>query len=95
MHITAEGVQNATVRVSYIEIYNEEVKDLLHPATPSKSISIRERADGTILLSGVREVISPHVLRRVHGAPVGSRHCFHFQPLLPFSATASIFSHTD
>ena len=32
------------VRATYLEIYNEEVKDLLHPRTASKSISIREDA---------------------------------------------------
>ncbi|EKX30876.1 hypothetical protein GUITHDRAFT_83606, partial [Guillardia theta CCMP2712] len=44
------------VRVSYIEIYNEEMKDLLHPSTSSKSIAIRERGDGKIVLTGVKEV---------------------------------------
>ena len=43
------------VRVSYLEIYNEEVKDLLHPKTPSKSISIREDAAGGIFVLGVQE----------------------------------------
>ena len=43
------------VRVSYLEIYNEEVKDLLHPRTPSKAISIREGADGGIFVLGVQE----------------------------------------
>lgn len=49
-----EGAE-VEVKVSYIEIYNEEVKDLLHPSTPSKHIAIRERADGTIVMAGVRE----------------------------------------
>ncbi|KAL1508618.1 hypothetical protein AB1Y20_004715 [Prymnesium parvum] len=44
------------VRVSYLEIYNEEVKDLLHPRTPSKAISIREDRAGDIFVLGVREV---------------------------------------
>ena len=46
---------DTTVRVSYLEIYNEEVKDLLHPRTPSKSISIREDAAGGIFVMGVQE----------------------------------------
>lgn len=33
-----------TIRVSYLEVYNEEIKDLFHPNTPTKceqiSISI-------------------------------------------------------
>jgi len=47
--------REVVLHVSYIEIYNEEVRDLLHPATSSKEIAIRERADGTILLAGVKE----------------------------------------
>lgn len=39
----------------YLEIYNEEVKDLLHPRTPSKSISIREDSTGGIFVLGVQE----------------------------------------
>jgi hypothetical protein len=34
---------------------SHQVRDLLHPDTPSKSISIRERGDGMILVSGIRE----------------------------------------
>ena len=44
------------MRCAFIEILNEEVRDLLHPDTPSKAISIRERADGAICVSGIREV---------------------------------------
>lgn len=40
-----------------MEIYNEEVKDLLHPDTPSKLISIREDANGDIILAGVKEEV--------------------------------------
>jgi hypothetical protein len=35
--------------------HHHQVRDLLHPDTPSKSISIRERGDGMILVSGIRE----------------------------------------
>ena len=44
-----------SVRVSYLEIYNEELKDLLHPRTPVKSISIREDRAGDIFVHGVQE----------------------------------------
>ena len=36
-----------------------QVRDLLHPDTPSKNISIRERADGAILVSGIYEEPCP------------------------------------
>jgi len=34
------------VRCVFLEVHNEEVRDLLHPDTATKAISIRERADG-------------------------------------------------
>jgi hypothetical protein len=45
------------VKCAFVEIYNEEIKDLLHPDTPSKSISIREDANGDIILAGVKEEV--------------------------------------
>ncbi|KAL2614181.1 hypothetical protein R1flu_025873 [Riccia fluitans] len=45
------------VKCAFVEIYNEEVKDLLHPDTPSKLISIREDANGDIILAGVKEEV--------------------------------------
>ena len=44
-----------TIRCAFLEILNEEVRDLLHPDTSSKNITIRERADGAILVSGISE----------------------------------------
>ena len=49
------SVSEIAVRCAFIEIHNEEVRDLLHPDTPTKQIAIRERADGTIVVSGIRE----------------------------------------
>ena len=46
---------HVAIRCAFIEILNEEVRDLLHPEVPSKAISIRERADGAILVSGIKE----------------------------------------
>ncbi|KAH8967205.1 hypothetical protein BDL97_03G066500 [Sphagnum fallax] len=58
-----EGVEERTnqaeflIKCAFVEIYNEEIKDLLHPDTPSKSISIREDANGDIILAGVKEEV--------------------------------------
>ena len=62
--IAARGGENTEflVRASYLEIYNEEVRDLLHPRTASKSISIREDAAGGIFVMGEQ-------LRRAPSAP--------------------------
>ncbi|KAI9485366.1 MAG: P-loop containing nucleoside triphosphate hydrolase protein, partial [Benjaminiella poitrasii] len=47
-----------TVHVSFIEIYNEELVDLLNPAPPNERapVIIREDTKGQIIWSGIREV---------------------------------------
>jgi hypothetical protein len=51
--------QLASVHVSFIEIYNEECRDLLHPDIPSRDIMIREDKDGKIFFTGARDEIVP------------------------------------
>ena len=43
------------MRCAFLEVHNEEVRDLLHPDVTTKKISVRERADGAIVVSGIRE----------------------------------------
>eukprot|EP00741_Cyanophora_paradoxa_P018513 tig00021070_g17872.t2 len=58
-----KGEADFTLRVSFIEIHNEELRDLLDPATAvqrklgstSRTVSIREDPNGGIFLTGVRE----------------------------------------
>eukprot|EP00898_Chlorokybus_atmophyticus_P004331 jgi/Chlat1/489/Chrsp103S01091 len=45
------------IRCAYLEIHNEEIRDLLHPDTPSKAITIREDAGGEIFVVGIREQV--------------------------------------
>eukprot|EP00803_Ostreobium_quekettii_P010323 evm.model.scf_1512.1 EVM.evm.TU.scf_1512.1 scf_1512:1612-17758(+) len=45
------------VSIQFLEIYNEEVKDLLEPGARSKSMSIWESTDGEIQIVGAREVV--------------------------------------
>lgn len=47
----------ATVRVSMIELYNDECKDLLHSEIPSRDIMIREDKHGRIFFTGAREEV--------------------------------------
>ena len=47
-------VETADIYVSFAEIYNEEVNDLLDPRT-GKKIGIREDMTGDIVLTGVKE----------------------------------------
>ncbi|XP_075063877.1 kinesin-like protein KIF7 [Mixophyes fleayi] len=44
-----------TIRVSYLEVYKEEFRDLLEVQTSSKDILIREDDKGNIVLCGVKE----------------------------------------
>jgi len=46
------------VRVSFLEILNEDCKDLLHPEVQSKDIQIREDSDGHIFFTGAREEVA-------------------------------------
>eukprot|EP01012_Entosiphon_sulcatum_P067332 TRINITY_DN9697_c0_g1_i4.p1 TRINITY_DN9697_c0_g1~~TRINITY_DN9697_c0_g1_i4.p1 ORF type:complete len:865 (+),score=189.93 TRINITY_DN9697_c0_g1_i4:336-2930(+) len=41
--------------VSYMEIYNESLRDLLHPSISSKAITIREDQEGGIIVCGAKE----------------------------------------
>eukprot|EP00667_Euglena_gracilis_P028625 EG_transcript_36768 len=43
-----------TAKVSYLEIHNEAIRDLLHPLTHSRNINIREDGQGGILVMGVQ-----------------------------------------
>ena len=45
------------IRASFLEIYNEDLKDLLNPATSTKDIAIREDGDGSIVVVGVKEQV--------------------------------------
>ena len=61
LRLLYEGIQERRtearfrVRCQFLEIYNEEVKDLLHPETPAKAIAIREGPGGRIVVTGAKE----------------------------------------
>eukprot|EP01047_Picozoa_sp_COSAG01_P052901 COSAG01_NODE_5611_length_4146_cov_4.419323_2_plen_1110_part_00 len=65
-----------TVKASFLEIYNEEVKDLLAPASGTghapRNIMIRENKDGSIVVNGLTERVvssAEHTLQCLqHGA---------------------------
>lgn len=48
--------EEAEFKVSccYLELYNEEMRDLLHPSTPKHQIAIRETVAGHIQVTGIR-----------------------------------------
>jgi hypothetical protein len=53
--VKAPVLASCSVRVSMLEIYNDDVRDLLHPDIPSRDIAIREDKDGRIFFTGARE----------------------------------------
>ncbi|CAD7701953.1 unnamed protein product [Ostreobium quekettii] len=50
-------IAECKVAIQFLEIYNEEVKDLLEPGARSKSMNIWESPEGEIKIVGAREVV--------------------------------------
>lgn len=84
-HIAGSVVDASfTVTLSYLEIYNEQLQDLLSPSTPPESIKLREDKGG-IRVSGLKEIVCPtaghlleaisngDALRRTEGTEYNSR----------------------
>lgn len=62
-----------SIKVSFVEIYNEDLVDLLNPVPPSERppVTIREDTKGQIYWSGVRELpveSTDDVLKYVHAS---------------------------
>jgi len=51
-----DGLAQREVSCQFMEIYNEDIRDLLNPRTPAQNIRIRESMDGEISVSALREV---------------------------------------
>jgi hypothetical protein len=54
---TVSAAPDNLLRVSFLEIYNEELKDLLHPGANSKKVAVRENSEGGIVLVGIKEEV--------------------------------------
>lgn len=61
------------VRLSFLEIYNDECRDLLHPEIPARDIAIREDRDGRIFFTGAREEVVTELQEAIHHLEYGLR----------------------
>ena len=66
LHSQKEQQLAASVRVSMIEIYNDDCKDLLHPDIAPRDIMIREDLDGRIFFTGAREEVAMDIHTAMH-----------------------------
>jgi hypothetical protein len=66
LHSHKEQQVAASVRVSMIEIYNDDCKDLLHPDIAPRDIMIREDLDGRIFFTGAREEVAMDIQTAMH-----------------------------
>jgi len=51
------SVAQFMVRCQFLEVYNEGIRDLLHPDTPSSALQIRERPNGEISVAAAKEEV--------------------------------------
>lgn len=61
------------VKVSYLEIYNEDLLDLLCPLAQRQPLSIREEMNGEIKIKGLREVTVSTLQETLHCLTQGAR----------------------
>ncbi|KAL2621611.1 hypothetical protein R1flu_001816 [Riccia fluitans] len=73
-NIEAETNREFLLRVSYMEIYNEEIKDLLAPE--NRKLQVHESAERGIFVAGLREeiVVSPEQVLQLMDAGEAHRH---------------------
>lgn len=62
------------VRVSYYEIYNENIKDLLAPDTPPKTLVVREDENKGIFISNIKEEVVTSYEEMIKCVETGSIH---------------------
>ena len=76
--LAAEGVQ-FLVRASYLEIYNEEVRDLL-AKDPKNRLDLKENVDSGVYVKDLTSFIvrSPRLIRLVSGSGGRGWFCFGF-----------------
>jgi hypothetical protein len=67
------GMSVLALKISFLEIYNDECKDLLHPEVNSRDIMIREDKDGKIFFTGAREEVIQSVDDALYYLNTGAR----------------------
>ena len=68
-----EGMSVINLKISFLEIYNDEVKDLLHSEVNSRDIMIREDKDGRIFFTGARDEVITSIEDALYFLDFGAR----------------------
>lgn len=55
---TEHASKVVNIKVSFLEIYNEEMRDLLHSDVSPRDIALREDSEGRIFFTGAREEVT-------------------------------------
>ncbi|KAI9319009.1 hypothetical protein BX666DRAFT_1414198 [Dichotomocladium elegans] len=73
---TSSKAPRYTLKVSFVEIYNEDLVDLLNPAPPSERppVTIREDTKGQIYWTGVKEVTVENTEDVLRHLQMGTQH---------------------
>jgi len=59
------------IRISYLEIHNEEVKDLLHPHAPARAVTVRSFGPTSLCAYAIRLGLSYNLKRRQYESSLG------------------------
>lgn len=87
----SESLSN--VRVSMLEIYNDECRDLLHPDIPTRDIVLREDKEGRMFFTGAREEVVPDVSTALRFLERGNIHRSSAETMMNQSSSRSHVSY--
>jgi hypothetical protein len=76
------------VHVQFLEIYGEDIRDLLDPTKTSK-VTIRETAEGEVFVSGAREEVVSSAAQMMKTLDDGTRHRMTASTLMNMSSSRS------
>ena len=85
---TDDPTSTYRVHVQFLEIYGEDIRDLLDPTKTSK-VTIRETAEGEVFVSGAREEVVSSAAQMMKTLDDGTRHRMTASTLMNISSSRS------